>query len=164
MIRKTLLALFAAMIATALPALAAGYLKLGDIKGESTDARHKDWITIESLAEGIDVPTSAAAGGGSARAGKVQVRPIVITKATDSTTPQIRQAALTGKVLKDATIEVEGLTVTLKNVTVTSASSQTVSGKQVEEVVLVASEISWAAKAPGGAAVSATFNSKTGTP
>ncbi len=165
MFRKTLIALAVAAFAAATPAFAAGYMKLVDIKGESTDAKHKDWITIESLAEGIDVPTSAPSGAGSARAGKVQVRPVVITKAIDSTTPHIRQAALTGKVQKDAVIEYGDLVVTLKNVTVSSASSQTIAGKQVEEVTLSATEIMWSSKsAAGPGRVDATYNVKTGQP
>ena len=40
------------------------YLKIGDIKGESTDADHKDWIIIEST-------SSVARSKGSSTAGDV---------------------------------------------------------------------------------------------
>ena len=46
-------------------ASAAGYLKIGDIKGESTDADHKDWINLDSVSFGTHKPGSGAA----ARAG-----------------------------------------------------------------------------------------------
>jgi len=58
-----LLAILAAAAFAAGQANAAGYLKLGDIKGESTDAKHKDWILIQSVSQSI---TRASAGGGRA--------------------------------------------------------------------------------------------------
>ena len=31
----------------------AAFMKLGDIKGEATDAKHKEWIIIESMSSPI---------------------------------------------------------------------------------------------------------------
>ncbi|HUL67278.1 MAG TPA: type VI secretion system tube protein Hcp, partial [Burkholderiaceae bacterium] len=40
------------------------HLKLGDIKGESTDDKHKDEIDVESWSWGASNPGSMARGGG----------------------------------------------------------------------------------------------------
>ena len=55
----------------AAPALAAGYLKLGGIKGESTDDKHKGQIEILSWSWGETNATHAGGGGGGA--GKVSM-------------------------------------------------------------------------------------------
>lgn len=41
-----------ASCAFAATSFAAGYLKIGDIKGESTDSEHKDWIELQSFSFG----------------------------------------------------------------------------------------------------------------
>ena len=51
-----------ALAIAAAPAAAAGYLKLGDIKGESSDSKHKDWIDVESWSWGESRPAGAASG------------------------------------------------------------------------------------------------------
>ncbi len=59
-------ALIIAITFTAGSAQAAGYLKFGDIKGESTDAaddKHKDWIDVLSIDWGSHQPGSGAAAG-----------------------------------------------------------------------------------------------------
>jgi len=158
MILKPALAACAAFLIFAAPAFAAGYLKLGDIKGESVDARHKDWIDIQSVSEGAD--QSAAASVGTARAtGKASLRPVTITKAVDGTTPALREAVLTGKVIKDATIEYGRLTLVLKDVRVLSAASD----GETEEVTLQATQMEW--QIPGTPGVkSVSFNAATGKP
>lgn len=162
MILKPALAALAAFFVLALPAAAAGYLKLGDIKGESTDARHKDWIDIVSVSEGVD--QAAAAGAGSARAtGRATLRPIVVTKAVDGTSPALREAVATGKVFKDATVEYGRLTLVLKDVRIVSAGSASGSSGLVEEITLSATSAEW--QVPGTPGVkSVTFNAATGKP
>ncbi|WP_193211084.1 Hcp family type VI secretion system effector [Luteolibacter marinus] len=59
---------------------AAGYLKIGDIKGEATEAGHKEWIEISSFKWGIDCDPEAAAG-------TRQHKPITITKEIDKSSP-----------------------------------------------------------------------------
>ena len=160
MILKPALAAFAALVLFALPASAAGYLKIGDIKGESTEVRHKDWIDITSLAEGVDQSVSTSVG--SARSvSRATLRPVVITKAVDSTTPALREAALTGKVIKEATIDYGRLTLVLKDVRVVSAASSGGGGTLTEEITLVASQSEW--KIPGTPGVKAvSWNAATG--
>lgn len=89
-------------------AFAAGYLKLGDIKGESTDSEHKDWIIIESMSSPIFRSTQdsepTAAGMAS---GKRQHKPLVITKELDKASPKLQEAATKGKVFPKVIIHVQ---------------------------------------------------------
>jgi len=161
MILKPVLAAFAALLILALPAAAAGYLKLGDIKGEATDAGHKDWIDITSLSEGVDQSVSASAGARSA--GKSTLRPVIITKAVDGTTPALREAALTGKVIKEATIEYGRLTLVLKDVRVLSAASSGEGAELTEQISLLATQAEW--RIPGTPGIKpVSFNTATGKP
>ena len=68
---------------------AAGYLKIGDIKGESADERHKEWIEIASFSWGIECDPEAPAGAH-------QHRPITITKEIDKSSPKLMLACGTG--------------------------------------------------------------------
>lgn len=80
------------LMALAGNALAAGFLKIGDIKGESTDQAHKDWIVIESWSFGESRPGTAAA-----TTGKRQHAPFKVTKAVDKSSPMLQRAAQTGQ-------------------------------------------------------------------
>lgn len=62
----------------------AAYMKLGDIKGEATDAAHKEWINLSSFAHGITRERDSASG---LPTGKRQYKPVVITKPVDKATP-----------------------------------------------------------------------------
>jgi type VI secretion system secreted protein Hcp len=78
------------------------FAKLGDIKGESTDAKHKDEIEVLSFSWGV---TSAAhAGGAGGGAGKAAFQDLVLVHRIDKASPQLLQACATGKHLPDATI------------------------------------------------------------
>jgi type VI secretion system secreted protein Hcp len=70
----------------------AAYLKLGDIKGEATDADHKEWIDIQSFSWGMS-QTGVSGGGG---AGKVSVHDISITKSVDLSSPKLMLSCFDG--------------------------------------------------------------------
>ena len=81
------------------------FAKLGDIKGESTDAKHKDEIEVLSFSWGVG--NSAPAGGGSAGggvAGKTSFQDLVIVHTIDRASPKLMEACATGKHMKDAII------------------------------------------------------------
>ena len=88
-------ALAAALALCASPAVvhAAGYLKIGDIKGESTDKDHKGEIEILSWSWG---QTRSPRNSGTA-SGRRQHRPITITKAVDQASPKLREASSSGR-------------------------------------------------------------------
>ena len=81
------------------------FLKIDGIKGESTDAKHKDEIDIHSFTFGVH-QTGASSGGGGSGAGKAHFDDIHITKAADLASPNLMLACATGKHIKEATITV----------------------------------------------------------
>ncbi len=106
----------------------ATFLKIGDIKGESTDAKHKDEIDVLSWSWGMS--QSTAGGGTGGGAGKVNVQDISITKLSDAATAPLIMACCSGKHYKEAMLTVrkalktplEYLKISLKDVRVTSQS------------------------------------------
>ena len=72
------------------------FIKIGDLKGEAQDQKHKNEIDILSWAWGITNNGSAHAGGG-AGTGKVQVQDLTLTKWMDKASPGILQACCSGK-------------------------------------------------------------------
>lgn len=79
------------------PTNAAGYLKIGDIKGESTDDGHKDWIELDSFSFGMSQPAPSHTGSGGAAAGKVTFGDVVVVKELDKASPKLMQAVATGE-------------------------------------------------------------------
>lgn len=106
------------------------FLKLDGIDGESTDAKCRECIHIESFSWGASNPSTSAHGSGGG-AGKVSVHDISITKMNDKSSPDLMQAAATGQHIKEAKLtcrkaggdQQEYLTYTLENVLVSSYSS-----------------------------------------
>tara|TARA_R110002049_G_scaffold87533_1_gene221895 strand:- start:39488 stop:39772 length:285 start_codon:yes stop_codon:yes gene_type:complete len=65
-----------------------GYLKIGDIKGESTERAHKDWIVIESFSQGLEQQQLAMTGS-TRRRTSVVFEDLVITKKTGQSNTKI---------------------------------------------------------------------------
>jgi type VI secretion system secreted protein Hcp len=77
------------------------FLKLGDIKGESTDAKHKDEIEVLSWSWGVSQST------GRIKRGTVApqcIQDLTLTKFVDSASAQIIMAAVKGEIAKEATL------------------------------------------------------------
>lgn len=79
------------------------FAKLGDIKGESTDDKHKDEIEVLSFSWGVTNAAHPGVGGGGA-AGKATFQDLSIVHRVDKASPQLLLACATGKHLPDATI------------------------------------------------------------
>jgi len=80
------------------------FAKIGDIKGESFDDKHKDEIEVLSFSWGVNdrnLPNPGPGGGGD---GKASFHDLVVTHHIDKATPQLLQACATGQHLKEATI------------------------------------------------------------
>jgi type VI secretion system secreted protein Hcp len=78
-------------------------MKIGDIKGESQAAGHKDWIIIESIADGgIEIERDAATG---LPTGKRQHRPFTVIKPLDKATPLLMDSLTRGTPLENVTFE-----------------------------------------------------------
>jgi type VI secretion system secreted protein Hcp len=80
-------------------------LKIEGIKGESTDAKHKDEIEVESFSWGATQPGSFASGGGGG-AGKVSFQDIHFTTRASVASPNLMLACATGQHIKEATLTV----------------------------------------------------------
>jgi type VI secretion system secreted protein Hcp len=105
------------------------FAKLGDIKGESADAKHKDEIEVLSFSWGVTSGGSASSGSGTGT-GKATPNDLTIVHAIDKATPGLLRACATGTHLKEATIthrkagkgQTEYLIVKLNDVLVTAVT------------------------------------------
>src|SRR5262244_897950 len=78
------------------------FLKLGDIKGEATDDKHKDEIDVLAWSWGVSNPTSMASGGGGT--GKVSFQDLHFTHYVDKASPNLLKMCATGEHIKEATL------------------------------------------------------------
>jgi type VI secretion system secreted protein Hcp len=105
------------------------FARIGTIKGESLDARHKDEIEVLSWSWGVSQSGATAHGGGGG-AGKASFHDFNFTHHVDRASPALMRACATGEHLKDATIIVrkagkgqqEYLVIKMTDVLVTSVS------------------------------------------
>lgn len=147
-------AVFLASCALAATMFAPAYMKLGDIKGESTDSKHKDWIIIESMSSPISAaelrdsankqvaPRDAASGMAT---GKRQHKPFVVTKLVDKASPKLAEYSAKGTVLPNVEISDGERIYKLKDVIVSSVSpaSSGSGNAPMETLSLNYSKIEW---------------------
>jgi type VI secretion system secreted protein Hcp len=69
------------------------FMKLGDIKGESTDDKHKDEIDVLAWSWGVSNPGGSHSGG----SGKATVEELSFTKYIDKASPNLMQLCCSGK-------------------------------------------------------------------
>ena len=79
------------------------FAKLGDIKGESLDSKHKDEIEVLSYSWGVSNAGSMAHGTGGGE-GKATFHDLSFVHNIDKASPVLMQACATGVHLKEATI------------------------------------------------------------
>ena len=96
-------------------ASAAGYLKIGDIKGESTDSGHKEWIDVLSVSglETVVAPRDAASG---LPTGRRTYEPVRIMKRIDKSTPLLAKRIASATPIPSMQLSFGGATYDLKNV------------------------------------------------
>ena len=105
------------------------FAKLGDIKGESLDDKHKDEIEILSYSWGVTNAGSMGYGSGGGE-GKAQFHDLSFTHKIDKASPVLMQYCATGVHLKEATIthrkagkgQQEFLVIKMNDIIVTSVS------------------------------------------
>jgi len=105
------------------------FAKLGDIKGESLDDKHKDEIEVLSYSFGVSNAGSMSYGSGGGE-GKATFHDLSFTHKVDKASPVLMQACATGVHLKDGTITVrkagkgqqEFLIIKMNDVIVTSVT------------------------------------------
>ncbi len=121
------------------------FAKIGDIKGESPDDKHKGEIEVLSWSWGVTQSGTLAAGGGGG-AGKAHFQDFSFTHRIDKASPVLMQACATGKHLKDATITVrkagkgqqEFLVIKMNDVLVTALAESDGGGENLVEQVSLA--------------------------
>jgi type VI secretion system secreted protein Hcp len=79
------------------------FAKLGDIKGESIDDKHKDEIEVLSYSWGVSNAGSMGFGTGGGE-GKATFQDLSFTHKIDKASPVLMQTCATGVHLKEATI------------------------------------------------------------
>jgi type VI secretion system secreted protein Hcp len=79
------------------------FIKFDGIQGESTDAKHKDEIDVESWSWGETHPGSPGPGGG-AGAGKVSMQDFQFVMRLNKASPRLMKACATGQHIKVATL------------------------------------------------------------
>ena len=77
------------------------FAKLGDIKGESLDSKHKDEIDVFSFSWGVANTAPPAGGGG---AGKATFNDLAFVHNIDRASPLLMKACATGAHIKTATL------------------------------------------------------------
>jgi type VI secretion system secreted protein Hcp len=121
------------------------FAKIGDIKGESLDAKHKDEIEVLSFSWGVTNAGVTPAGGG-AGAGKANFQDLSIVHDIDKASPVLMQACATGTHLKEATIthrkagkgQQEYLIVKMNDIIITGVTQGGSTGQPGSETVSLA--------------------------
>ena len=125
------------------------FAKIGDIKGESVDAKHKDEIEVLSLSWGVTNSATIKTGGGGS-ASKASFQDLAFLHSIDKASPNLLHACATGAHIKEATIthrkagkgQQEYLIIKMNDVIVTSvALSDTSSGASSENVSLAFAKV-----------------------
>ena len=125
------------------------FAKIGDIKGESLDSKHKDEIEVLSWSWGVANAGKIGGGGGGAQ-GKASFQDLSFTHSIDKASPGLMKGCATGVHLKDATItqrkagkgQQEYLIVKMNDVIITSVTNEDSSeGRHSETVNLAFAKI-----------------------
>jgi type VI secretion system secreted protein Hcp len=121
------------------------FAKIGDIKGESLDSKHKDEIEVLSFSWGV-TNTGATAAGGGGGAGKATFQDLSIVHKIDNASPLLMKACATGAHLKEATItyrkagkdQQDYLIVKMNDIIITGVTDGATSGQAGSETVSLA--------------------------
>jgi type VI secretion system secreted protein Hcp len=121
------------------------FAKIGDIKGESLDDKHRDQIELLSWSWGVANPGPHSTGGGGG-AGKPSFHDLSFTHKIDKASPLLLRGCATGQHLKDATItrrkagkgQQEFLVIKMNDVIITSVTEADDNGGSQSEMVTLA--------------------------
>ena len=134
------------------------YIQLPDIKGESKEQNHKDWVYVESMSLPIFRSITPGATGVQRSNGSTTLGDIVVVKTWDSSTPNLAAACANGKFLNEVVIHlcstindknVVNLEIKLKDVILANYSFHGTGDQQpvpTEEITLNYTGIEWAYK------------------
>lgn len=121
------------------------FAKLGDIKGESIDDKHKDEIEVMSISWGLSNSGSMAHGTGGGE-GKATFHDLSFMHRVDKASPILMQSCALGTHLKDGTIthrksgkgQLEYLVIKMNDIIVTNVANSGAAGGDNQESVSIA--------------------------
>ena len=121
------------------------FAKIGDIKGESLDSKHKDEIEVLSFSWGV-TSTFATQSGGGGGSEKATFQDLSLVHKIDKASPLLMRACAIGEHLKEATIthrkagkdQQDYLIVKMNDVIVTGVTDGDASGQAGSETVSLA--------------------------
>ena len=127
------------------------FAKIGDIKGESQDDKHKEEIELLSWSWGVSQSGTVGSGSG-AGAGKASFNDFQFSHYVDKASANLMKACATGEHIKDATFtqrkagkgQQEYLVIKMSDILITGVApggSSGDSGLVVEQVTLQASKV-----------------------
>ncbi len=145
-----------------------GFLKIGDIEGEATDSKHKDWIVIESVSYAMG--QQKAAVGSARRVSAIDMGDLILSKKVDKSSPKLLEACANGRSLPE--LELEMVTsgrlyykVTLRNARLNHVKAYTVCEPNcvlMETISIGYNQITWEYWDRNGQKEIATYNRRTG--
>jgi len=147
--RKMILTILLNLFIFSLVSAQRGYIKIGDIKGEST-RDHKDWIEVLSFHQGVN--SEARTTGARMAANRVNFADLVVTKKLDKTSPGLMQKCANGEMIPEIVLDLTSnetktfYTVSLSGVRITGISASTSCNPDCEvreEVSFNFSKIKW---------------------
>lgn len=143
------------------------FIKLGDIKGESLDSKHKESIEVLSFSWGVTSTAGAASTGSGGASGKSTFQDLAFTHAIDRASPELLRVCATGEHLKEATIthrkagkaQPEFLIVKMNDVVITSVAHGGTPEGSTESVTLAFAKVAleYKRQRPDGTADSSVF-------
>jgi type VI secretion system secreted protein Hcp len=131
------------------------FVKLGDIKGQATDADHKDWILIESMSAPISRSIPPNARDQQRTQGSTSLGDVVLVRELDKSSTKIQEACANGTFLPEVEIHLCAtvknkqepyLIYKMKNVIISSysfAGNASGSPLPIEQVSLSYTDIEW---------------------
>lgn len=130
------------------------FMKLGDIKGESTDQGHKDWILIESMSAPIYRNIPEGARDNERVRGRTTCGDVVVVRQFDKSSVKLQAACANGTFFKEVELHLCAqvknkaepyLKYKLSNVIITSYSFHGTAegGKPSEELTMNYTKVEW---------------------
>jgi len=124
------------------------FAKIGDIKGESLDDKHKGEIEVLSWSWGV-TNAGATPTGGARAAAKASFHDLSFTHKIDKASPVLMNGCATGQHLKEATItrrkagkgKQEFLVIKMNDVLITAVTSDSNEGGNLETVTLAFAKV-----------------------
>jgi type VI secretion system secreted protein Hcp len=117
------------------------FAKIGDIKGESSDAKHKDEVEVLSWSWGVAQSGSVTGPGGGG--GKASFADFSFMHRIDAASPLLMKACATGQHIKEATVthrkagkgQQEFLIIKMNDILITSVQPSAASSDGLMEAV-----------------------------